>query len=724
MAKPTDPLYDDQWHFSLMGDIETIWKEYDGSGVTVVVYDEGVEYTHEDLAANYDASMHFTYDGVIYDPTPLTPDSGHGTSCAGLIGAVANNGVGGTGVAPGVTLTGVNYLDDIQFQSAEIYDAAMLWAANFDIMSNSWGWGGSFSRAQNLNVADSNASHDTDLWKTLVDIGRDGLGTIIVKAAGNETNNANGDGWNVIRYSLCIAATDLNGDATDYTNYGSSILIAAPASAVTTDLTGEAGYNGSGADGDPFDTNYTSTFNGTSAATPTVAGVVALMLDANENLGWRDVQTILALSAGHTGSAMGGPGELDEIGDWQTVGGNTWNGGGTTFHQSYGYGMVDAYAAVRMAEAWAVISPTAQISSNEQIAAGSYTGPSRAIPDNPNTNGEVSLDIVITKAITVENIEVTLTLTHANAKNLNIWLEAPDGTRIQIMTEGDGNAWTLDNGVTWTFGVTGLQGYSSQGTWSVVLEDAVTGETGVVDDAEITFYGSTATNNTIFTFTDDFTMMSALESSRKTIDDLNNGIDWLNFAAMTGNITLSLLSGGAISVGGTVIANLSGGAEEFENAFMGDGKDKVTGNALNNEIDGMRGNDNLRGGNGQDSLLGGNGNDALTGDAGDDTIRGGVGNDKITGSAGNDGLFGDDGNDTFIFKNGFGIDKVKDFADNTDTLKLDDALWGGGKTDAQVVAEFATVSDGNTVFDFGGGQKFSVQGVTDTSVFLDDILIF
>ena len=120
MAKPTDPLYADQWHFSLIGNIEKVWEDYDGTGVTVVVYDEGVEYTHEDLSANYDASMHFTYEGVIYDPMPLDDNSGHGTSCAGLIGATANNGVGGTGVAYGVTLTGVNYLDDIQFQSADV----------------------------------------------------------------------------------------------------------------------------------------------------------------------------------------------------------------------------------------------------------------------------------------------------------------------------------------------------------------------------------------------------------------------------------------------------------------------------------------------------------------------------------------------------------------------------------------------------------------------------
>lgn len=248
MATPADPLYAQQWQFSLMGDIEKIWDEHDGSGVTVVVYDEGVQYTHPDLSTNFDTTF-FTYNGVVYDPMPIDDQSGHGRSCAGLIGATWNNGIGGCGVAPGVTLSAVNYLDDIQYQPQDVYDAAMLWAENFDIMSNSWGWNGSYSRQQNLSSATSQASHDIALWETVVADGRDGLGTIIVKAAGNETNDANGDGWNVSRYTLTISATDNLGNATYYTNYGSTILIAGPASAVTTDLTGDAGYN-TGSDSD------------------------------------------------------------------------------------------------------------------------------------------------------------------------------------------------------------------------------------------------------------------------------------------------------------------------------------------------------------------------------------------------------------------------------------------------------------------------------------------
>lgn len=72
MAKPSDPLYSLQWHFGLIGDIETIWNDYDGSGVHVVVYDTALEYDHPDLLANYDASMHFVdSSGNIYDPPTL-----------------------------------------------------------------------------------------------------------------------------------------------------------------------------------------------------------------------------------------------------------------------------------------------------------------------------------------------------------------------------------------------------------------------------------------------------------------------------------------------------------------------------------------------------------------------------------------------------------------------------------------------------------------------------
>ena len=726
MTTPTDPLYADQWHFPLIGDVESVWDDYTGDGVTVAVYDEGVQYTHPDLNDNYDASMHFTYNGVVYDPMPITGNQGHGTSCAGLIGAEANNGIGGTGVAYDVTITGVNYLEDIQFAEQDVYDAAMIYAAEFDIMSNSWGYSTGFTNFQNLSDPTSSTSHDEAIWQGVNAIGRDGLGTIILKAAGNETKNVNGDGINVSRTTITVAATDNLGNATYYTNYGSAVLIAAPASGVTTDMTGDDGYNAAG-DSDPFPVDYTSEFNGTSAATPTAAGVVALMLEANPELGWRDVNNILALSASHTGSALGGPGSGEEVGSWQLMGGTTWNGGGTMFHQSYGYGMVDAFAAVRMAEAWDVLyaNQGSQASANEQIVSAAYVGGVVKIPDNNGVAGTgiAALQIVSTSDITIETIYITIDISHTNSNDLMLWLRAPDGEMIEIYN-ADGNKRTMDGGLTWTFGVESLRGYSSEGTWTVVAEDTVTGNVGTLQGANITFFGSAATNDDVYHFTDDFMALAAIEASRQTIDDTNGGVDWLNFAVYSDNMNVDMNAGGAIVSGGVTIAHLAAGPIDFENLYLGDGNDTVTGNALGNHIVGARGNDSVHGNNGNDWIEGYDENDRLFGDRNNDTISGGSGNDLINGGTGIDSLNGNAGLDTFIFNPGFGIDTIAGFEDNIDRLKLDDAIWGGGKTVAQVIATYAHVVGANTVFDFNNGNKFTVLGVTNLAVFQDDITIF
>ncbi len=721
---PTDPLYAQQWHFKLLGDIEKIWDDYDGSGVTVAVYDEGVEYTHPDLSGNFDTSLNFSYRGTVYDPMPIDANSGHGTSCAGLIGASWNNGIGGTGVAPGVTLAGVNYLDVIQFEPQDVYDAAMLYAAEFDVMSNSWGFTGSFLGPQNLSKPTSTAAHDIALWETAIETGRNGLGTVIVKAAGNETNNVNGDGWNVSRYTITVSATDKNGNATYYTNFGSAVLVAAPAAAVTTDLTGDAGYNNA-TDRDNVPVDYTSTFNGTSAATPVTAGVVALMLDANAGLGWRDVENILALSASHTGSALGAAtGTRYEVGTWMTMNGKLWNGGGTEFHQSYGYGMVDAFAAVRYAEAWAKIYPGQALTSANEIAATfGYTGPGIAIPDSDGKSGtgQVGISINSTSTMRIEAISIALTLTHSDGRDLNLWLKAPDGKMIPLFA-GDGNGRTWDNGTTWTFEVDALRGYSAQGTWSVVAEDKVTGNLGTLNDVSMTFYGSSATVNDVYNFTQDYQMMTAYQAGRSVIDDTNGGIDTLNYASIQAAITANLAAGGTVKFGTSQVSSFGAGADDFEKLYSGDGNDAITGNTLNNTIWGVRGLDTLHGGSGNDVLYGGTQGDYLLGDGGNDTMFGGNDVDNLAGAGGNDVLYGEAGSDFFIFGRNGGSDTIKGWENDRDTLKLDDALWGGGLTIQQVLTTFAHVVGANTLLDFGT-TVITLANFTNINNLADDIIL-
>ncbi|SNS60594.1 S8 family serine peptidase [Tropicimonas sediminicola] len=723
MARPSDPLFDTQWHFDLIGDIETIWNDYAGRGVTVGVYDDGVEYTHPDLAANYDPTLHFTDSGgTTYDP--MTTTSVHGTAVAGLLGATAMNDAGGVGVAPGVMMTGVNFVGDIQFQpDAETLSLeAFAWAGNFDIMNNSWGeaagygyllkfpygpsfFGGEVDPEAPGSLADptSRASAWHDAYAGIAATGRDGLGTLIVQAAGNDARNANGYALNASRFTITVGSTDATGAADAFSNWGTSLLLSAPAASVTTDLSGSNGVNTNRDDGDYFDG-----FSGTSAATPLVSGVISLMLEANDALGWRDVQTILATSAALTGSTYGGAASGLEISNWDSNGASNWNGGGMSFHFNYGFGMVDAFAAVRMAEAWSRFHSTPQTSANEQHVSASYGGDAVAIPDDSAASGTAGtpaeIDLVVSENIEIESIAVKLGVTHARAVDTVFSLVAPDGTEIPFLVrEGEEYVYTatfesgdalMENGFEWTFEVTAFRGMSTAGTWTLKVEDYnADGKTGQIDGFSLDFYGASASVNDVHHFTDDFLELRSAEPGRGTISDTNGGKDWLNLVAVSGPVTLDLEQG-TLSVDGAAWASIAAGSA-IENAAAGDGNDVLAGNGLSNTLRGGRGDDRISGGDKVDWLYGEKGHDSLYGDAGkdrmwgaegNDFLDGGKGGDRAWGNGGKDSLYGRGGNDLLL--GGWGDDRLVGGwgADVLDGSRGADVLQGGRGADVFVIA--------------------------------------
>ncbi|MGQ0564164.1 MAG: calcium-binding protein [Gemmobacter sp.] len=175
-------------------------------------------------------------------------------------------------------------------------------------------------------------------------------------------------------------------------------------------------------------------------------------------------------------------------------------------------------------------------------------------------------------------------------------------------------------------------------------------------------------------------------------DSTNGGsdVDTLDFSALSSGVSYSMATG-ASNVIGTHLG--------YESVIAGSGNDTITGADTN---------DTVRGGAGNDSILGGRGADDLYGLAGLDTLAGGAGNDTLTG-----GAFAD----TFLFVRvvSAGADLITDWNNGADRLALDNELWTGALTAAQVVGTFASVVNGDVVFDFGARGSFTLDGITSTA---------
>jgi subtilisin-like proprotein convertase family protein len=638
---PTDPLYGSQWHLSLLDNttellIERIWNEYTGNGIHVGVYDDGIELSHTDLNDNYDPSRHIVIGGTTLSGNVTNAASNHGTSVAGLI-AAENNGSDTVGVAYGASLTGINIFDATSpiYLNSELlpvqnnFYAALALGVNFDVVNHSWGSYPSFEFSQNLYNPQSFAGRVSSAYEICAVNGRGGLGTIAVQSAGNDIVEANADGINASRFTITVGAIHNDGFASSYSNYGACILVSAAGGdnfdvrnglgVTTTDRSGVDGYN---LRSNPTGAlNYTDDFGGTSAAAPIVSGVVALMLDANSNLGWRDVQNILAASADHTGSAIGAALANTENNTWFINHAKNWNGGGYHFSEDYGYGRVNAFAAVRMAEAWSLFD-IAQHSGNETHLSPNPFIANQIITDNATT----SFQFTVAGNLLIEHVALSLTLSHDYFTDLRGFLVSPTGTEVQLV---DGSTGVFDeNGIdittdvtgTWTFGIDALRGELAAGTWTLRIEDVVAGDGGYLNSVEFDAFGVLPDVSDVYHYTDEFMSMRAMNTARATLIDSNGGVDWIDAAAVTGNLILNLNAGTASTLNGAAFISVNP-FSVIENAVSGDGNDIITGNAQQNVLHGMRGNDTLTGGNDNDTLNGGTGSDTLNGDAGQDVIE-------------------------------------------------------------------------------------------------------
>ncbi|MCL4192379.1 MAG: S8 family serine peptidase, partial [Thermoguttaceae bacterium] len=507
-ATPNDDLFRDQWNLRSIVqtgpapsmNVTTAWDlttldgtPIRGNGVVIGIVDDGLESTHGDLSANVLNALGRDFNDNDFDPSPGAGNN-HGTAVAGVAAARQNNSTGISGVASGASLAGIR-LTAAAPTDTLIAQALAHANGQIAIYNNSW------VTVQDFQTLPSTLAALNNIGSGTAAAGRGGLGSIVVNAAGNSAYTGQRTDYQLLtsdRHVITVGAVGADGKPATYYDQasstvrrysepGASLFVSAYSGSyvgmewkglVTTDRSLDNGYNTSGTDTDifgqtledmnatpGFNTNFTSTFGGTSAAAATVSGIIAMMLEANPNLTYRDVQHILVQSARQNDFASE---------EWVTT------GGGHAVHHDYGFGVVDARKAVELASTWKTVR--AELSQTTGLITLN-----RALPDNDLTGivDTVTLQNQINK---IEWAELTIDFGsgHADAGDLEIILTSPLGTEAVFSQPRADAAGPLGR---WTFSTPRFWDEASGGDWTLTIRDRQTGQTGTLASWELRVRG-------------------------------------------------------------------------------------------------------------------------------------------------------------------------------------------------------------------------------------------
>ncbi len=314
--------------------------------------------------------------------------NGHGQCVAGIIGAIKDNNTGVAGIAPLCKMTSVNIVTG--------YETEIQMADGIN-----WAWNNATSDILSMQFH----TQSSDAITNAITLGRNGKGCVVVSGSGNGYSNGGFFPGNVNNV-ITVGAINNNGNIWSYSNTGSSMDLVAPSGDAGNGLTGDIRTIDRMGNLGYYTTNYTGTFGGTSAAAPQVAGVAALMLSVNPNLTETQVRTILQ----QTATDMGAVG----------------------FDNTYGYGRVNACAAVIKAQ---IMAGTISISGENSICSGSQTYTVNNLPQGatviwtrtPTTTTNLTQNNNIATLTKTSNGLVTLTATisgcgqsYTITKNINV----------------------------------------------------------------------------------------------------------------------------------------------------------------------------------------------------------------------------------------------------------------------------------------------------------------
>ncbi len=536
---PNDTRYSEQWHYQNVTAgmrLPNAWTIATGSGITVAVLDTG-RTPHPDLDGNTVAGYDFVSsatnarDGNGRDPNPndegdwvttnqcgsnpAQNSSWHGTHVAGTIAAVTNNGTGVAGVAFGARIQHARVLAACGGSLSDIADA-IVWASGGSVS----GVPNNATPARVINMSLGGSGSCGSTYQAAIDAAV-ARGTAVVVAAGNSNVNASNARPANCNNVITVAASDRNGNRAYYSNYGTVIDVTAPGGDTRT-----AGHGvlstlntGTTTQGSPTYAFY----QGTSMATPHVAGLVAMMLSRNPSLTPAQVETLLKNNARPLpGTCSGGCGAglVDATATMQAVAGGSnqppvasfsFTTSGLTASFTDQSSDPDGSIASRAWNFGDGTTSTATNPSKTYAAAGTYTV-TLTVTDNQGATNTTSRSVTVsssqpsffentadypirdfqtsTSPITVSgrtgnapsNLRVNVRIIHTYIGDLRVRLLAPNGSVWTLHNRTGGSTRNLITSYT-----VNASSVAANGTWRLEVYDAASGDTGYIDSWSLQF---------------------------------------------------------------------------------------------------------------------------------------------------------------------------------------------------------------------------------------------
>ncbi|XP_048777999.2 proprotein convertase subtilisin/kexin type 4-like isoform X1 [Ostrea edulis] len=531
--KTTDARWKDMW--ALNGDVqpsmtvEAAWRKgRTGSGIVIAVVDDGVQVNHPDLMRNIDIPNSYDYRDLDSDPSPTNVSDSHGTEVSGLIAAEANNDVCIVGIAHESTIIGIRLIGSVGITDITEAKALTHHLRGVDIYSNSWGPVDGYGYKKPGPVTMS-ALFDG------ITKGRNRKGVVYVWAAGNGGlgDNCNADGYVNSVYTIPITSVGSDGAATWYAEVCAAVFAATYSGTMIKNLTSTSLFS-----------DCVGGLKGTSFSTPQASAIVALTLQANPSLTWRDIQHLIVRTS-----------KRYNIDDGLSVA--SWHRNGAGFYVSHilGFGLMNAEAMVTQAKSWTPVASQKTCSTKTNYVYRS-TDP-YSFYSLPTVSSSVKVTGSICAISSLEHVQVEVSFSYDDRRgDIGLTLESPSGTTSLLMTPRPKDSILtkyMSGSLTWTFTSVHFWGENVQGTWILRLSTkrSTLFHKVTLKSWNLRFYGTRTTKHTttIPTKTSDRTHYSTTTTATR-ITSYSNIYDSTS-RSDSGSLTAGAVAG--IVVGSIII---------------------------------------------------------------------------------------------------------------------------------------------------------------------------